>query len=401
MKTSTPIKIDTGRGHQLSARRTLPVDGHVRAWAIFAHCFTCSKNLRAARAIAQGLARHGIAVLSVDFTGLGQSEGEFSQSTFATDLDDLRAAAAFLREHHQAPALLVGHSLGGAAVLHVAASLPGIKAVATLGAPHDPAHVLELFTHAHEAIARDGAAEVSLAGRPFTITQDFMQSLQEREPDKVIRGLDAALLVLHAPLDQTVGIESATKIFSAALHPKSFVSLDGADHLLSRDEDALYAGEVIGRWAQRYMPAADASHTPDPQDAQVATRTGRELYHTDISSGRHALVADEPIKVGGQDHGPSPYELLLAALGACTGMTLRMYADRKQWPLEQVRVRLSHAKVAREGESKKIDEITRHVMLSGELTQEQRGRLLEIADRCPVHRTLHGEVVVRTALDEA
>ena len=408
MKQSERVTFENGRGQNLSARLELPLDGHIRAWAIFAHCFTCSKDLRAVRSISAGLNRHGIAVMNFDFTGLGSSEGTFAETTFATDMQDLLAAAAFLEREHHAPSLLVGHSLGGAAVIHAASELPSVKAVATIGAPFDPVHVTEMFTEYEAQIEADGSAQVVLAGRPFTITREFVESLRECDPQKTISKLDRALLVLHAPLDNTVGISNATKIFTAAKHPKSFVSLDGADHLMSREEDGRYVGEVIAMWASRYLPEADLrDHVPAIEDAQVAVRTGREKYHTDIRAGHHGLIADEPRKLGGTDHGASPYDLLLASLGACTSMTLRMYADRKELPLDSVEVRLTHAKVHKldangieDKKSPKIDKISREIVLHGDLSRAQRERMLEIADMCPVHRTLHGDITIRSSLAE-
>lgn len=405
-KRTQRVEFENGRGQKLSARIEQPLDGHVRAWAIFAHCFTCSKDLRAVRSISSGLNRHGIAVLNFDFTGLGRSEGSFAETTFATDMQDLMAAVDYLEEHHRAPALLVGHSLGGAAVLHTAHKLPSVKAVATIGAPFDPIHVTDQFTDYKAKIEEDGAATVKLAGRDFTITKAFVESLRECDPAESIGSLKRALLVMHSPLDDTVGISNASKIFGAAKHPKSFVSLDGADHLITRNEDGEYAGEVIANWAERYLPGYDREeHEPELDGAQVAVKTGRAKFHTDIRAGFHGLVADEPTKLGGTDHGPSPYDLLLASLGACTSMTLRMYADRKELPVESIEVRLSHAKVHKtdaEGiedkKSPKIDQITREIVIEGDLTEQQRERMLQIADRCPVHRTLHSEIDIQSKL---
>ena len=402
MGNRTKISFENPDGHALSARVERPLDGHARAWALFAHCFTCSKDLRAARRIVDGLNRRGVAVLSFDFTGLGQSEGEFAETNFSTNIADLVAAARYMGEHHQAPALLVGHSLGGAAVLHAAHQLDSVRAVATIAAPFEPEHVARMFEESREEIERTGQATVELAGRSFTITRQLLEDLEGRRPEEIIGQLDRALLVLHAPRDESVSIDNATRIFTAARHPRSYISLDGADHLLSDPEDAAYAGEVIGSWAERYIDM-EHGHDLDGQiQAQVVTRTGRETYHTDVMAGHHGLVADEPTSVGGQDHGPSPYDLLLAALGTCTSMTLRMYADRKGWPLEQALVHLDHERrhaedcESCEDQGAKLDHIDRHVELLGDLDEAQRERLLEIADRCPVHRTLGSEIVVTT-----
>ena len=412
------VTFSNSRDESLSARIEYPLDGHVCAWAIFAHCFTCSKNLKAARQIAAGLTRHGVAVMRFDFTGLGQSEGDFAETTFGSDVEDLRTAARWLEAHHGAPTLLIGHSLGGAAALHAARDLASVKAVATIAAPYDPEHVTEMFAASIDEIREEGHAEVTLGGRPFTITKEFIEDLEAHDPEEIIGSLRKALLVLHAPRDQTVGVENASSIFGAARHPKSFISLDDADHLLTDPEDAEYVGEVIARWADRYVAMAyEESHhdAPDLRDRQVVTQTGAQRFHTDVRMGAHGLVADEPKQMGGKGHGPSPYDLLMAALGTCTSMTLRMYADRKEWSLEEVSVRLDHQKIhekdldtqmeQEEGEGTKkrgakIDHITRYIDLVGDLSEDQRARLMEIADRCPVHRTLHSEVKVTTQREE-
>ncbi|NKB67172.1 MAG: alpha/beta fold hydrolase [Candidatus Latescibacteria bacterium] len=394
-------------GQQLGGRLDLPVDGRPLAYALFAHCFTCTKNLKAIGHIARALTRAGLGVLRFDFTGLGESEGDFADTNFSSNADDLVAAAAYLSENFQGPALLVGHSLGGAAVLQAAARIPTARTVATLGAPCQPAHVKKLLGSSQAEIAAQGEAEVLLAGRPFRIKNQFIEDLDQTRMEQTIRQLRRALLVMHAPLDRTVGVDNAAHIFDAALHPKSFVSLDKADHLLSREEDALYAGSVIAAWARKYLdlPPDQAPQTQPPEDVVVA-RTGAAGLQTDISAGGHALVADEPADVGGTNTGPTPYDLLVSALAACTTMTLRLYADRKGWPLQEVEVKARHRKIhaadcadceTREG---RVDVIERIIELEGPLDQAQRQRLLEIADRCPVHRTLHGEVRVETRLQE-
>jgi putative redox protein len=391
-----------GLGHALAARLDRPV-GRARAFALFAHCFTCSKDLAAASRIARALSERGVAVLRFDFTGLGHSEGEFSNTNFSSNVDDLVAAADHLRRSHRAPELLIGHSLGGAAVLAAAARVPEARAVATLGAPADPAHATGLLGDAVERIREQGEAEVELAGRRFRIRRQLLEDLAAQELERSIAQLRRALLVLHAPLDAVVGIEHASRIFQAARHPKSFVSLDRADHLLTRREDAEYAAGVIAAWASRYLSPAEEDEAPDQREV-VVRETGEGRFAQEIAAGRHRLRADEPGSVGGSDTGPTPYGLLLAALGACTSMTLRLYAERKRWPLERVTVRLSHEKVhardceeceTREG---RVDSIEREIALEGALDDEQRRRLLEIADRCPVHRTLHSEVRIASRL---
>ncbi len=345
-------------------------------------------------------------MLRFDFTGLGESEGEFGATGFAANIDDLVAAADYLGRDFQAPSLLVGHSLGGAAVLHAAAKIPSVKAVATIGAPFDPAHVAHLLGDAVAIAKRDGSAEVKLASGKFRITRRFVEELRADDPQRILRELHKPLLVLHSPIDATVDVENAGLIFQAALHPKSFVSLDRADHLLTDPDDALYAGEVIGAWAARYaLKRARPRTLPELKESQVVTRTaGEDGFLTDINAAGHPLVADEPLAVGGTDRGPSPYDLLVAALGACTSMTLQLYAKRKGWPLEAATVRLTHNKIhasdcetceTRDGQ---VDVISRELDLAGALDAEQKQKLLEIADKCPVHRSLHGEIKVETRL---
>lgn len=389
-------------GATLAGRLELP-QGPVRAAALFAHCFTCGKDIHAARRIAARLAGRGIAVLRFDFTGLGQSEGHFAATTFSSNAADLVAAARAMADRGLPPALLIGHSLGGAATLAAAPRIGGVRAVAVIGAPFAPAHVTRHFAAALAEIARDGAARVSLGGRPVTIGQDFLADVGEADLADAIAGLGAALLVLHAPRDAVVGIDNAARIFQAARHPKSFVSLDGADHLLARPEDAEYAAEVIAAWAGRFLPAAppEAARAAAPEGIIRVSEADPAGFLQDIMAGPHHLVADEPAAAGGSDLGPSPYGLLAAGLGACTAMTIRMYARRKGWPLAHVAVEVSHAKVhaadcADCGDRDRIDRFTRRIRLEGTLDAGMRGRLMEIADRCPVHRTLEARAEIVT-----
>jgi putative redox protein len=398
---SDRIEFPGSQGEPLAARLDRPA-GRARAWALFAHCFTCSKDFVASKRVSQSLAERGIGVLRFDFTGLGGSGGEFANTDFTSNVADLVAAADWLRAEHAAPALLVGHSLGGAAVLAAAAQIPEAVGVATLGAPADPEHVAKLFSTSRDEIERSGEAQVELAGRPFRIRKQLLDDLASHSLDERVGSLKKALLVLHSPLDNQVGIENATRIFAAARHPKSFVSLDDADHLLSRPGDAAYAADVIAAWAERFLPpAAEAPHAGDDHEV-VVRESGAGRFGQEIAVGRHVLPADEPTWLGGDDAGPSPYGLLLAALGACTSMTLRMYADRKGWPLERTSVRLRHDKVHAqdcaecETQDGHIDRIRKSVQVEGELDAEQRRRLLEIADRCPVHRTLQSEVHIES-----
>jgi len=403
--SSEKVTFPGGAGAQLAARLDLPV-GEPRAYALFAHCFTCTKDLRAVSRLAGGLTRHGIAVLRFDFTGLGSSEGEFANTNFTSNIDDLVAAADWLREHHQAPQILIGHSLGGAAVLAGAHRVPECKAVATIGAPYDPDHVTGHFGDELHQIVENGSAQVSVGGRPFTIERHFLEDISAHNMKAAIAKLGRALIIFHAPRDETVSIENAEKIFVAAKHPKSFVSLDDADHLMHNPDDALYVSGVIAAWAESYIDAPkttdDIALPGNPGDVVVwETGQGKYQQHTSIS-GRHYLMADEPHAYGGLDSGPSPYDLLLAGLGACTSMTLRMYADRKNIPLQKVTVRLHHDKIHAEDchecqtKNGKVDVIEREVVMEGDLDEATRARLLEIADRCPVHKTLHSEVKIVT-----
>jgi len=406
---STRADFPGSQGSALSARLDTPDGGAPGAWAVFAHCFTCSKDTKAAAYIARALAGFGFGVLRFDFTGLGGSGGDFANTHFSSNVDDLVAAADWLRDTHGEPALLIGHSLGGAAVLAAAHRVPDCRAVATLGSPFDPQHVSRQFGDELIEINERGEARVVLAGRPFTIRRAFLEDLASQGQQDRVHELGRPLMVLHSPQDSTVDITHARRIYDAALHPKSFVSLDGADHLLTREPDARFAAAVIAAWASHYLPegapapAPLTAHAAGPADGWLRVdETGDGAYTLRLDDGRHVWLADEPASAGGDDRGPSPYELLSGALGACTAMTLRMFARQKQWPLEAVRVALRHDKIHAEDcadcETKegRVDRIERVIELRGPLDATQRQRLMEIADRCPVHRTLHSEVDVQS-----
>ena len=405
------ISFENTAGHRLAALLDRPLDRQPLAYALFAHCFTCNKDFKAPVNISRALVDQGFGVLRFDFTGLGDSEGDFSETNFTSNVDDLVAAARFLESSYGPARILIGHSLGGAAVLGAAPRIPACVGVATINAPYDPAHVMHLLSCSVEEIESKGAAEVDVAGKTYTIRKQFIDDLADTDAEGVIAELGRALLVLHSPGDPTVSIDNASRIFQAARHPKSFVSLDKADHLLSDSADSQYAGAVIATWALKYLDvgvdlagAIDPAAGKDAAADRVTARTGEAGYATDIEVRGHRFVADEPLSVGGTDLGPTPYDLLLSALNACTSMTLRMYADRKGWPLESIEVRSSHEKIhARdcaecEAADGWVDRIEREIELSGDLDDAQRARLLEIAERCPVHRTLHSEIIVRTTL---
>ncbi|HEY6832627.1 MAG TPA: alpha/beta fold hydrolase [Pseudolabrys sp.] len=400
------------KGERLAALLDMPI-GKPNAFALFAHCFTCGKDNLAAKRIAERLAMCGIAVLRFDFTGIGNSEGEFANTHFSSNVDDLVAAADHLRKAHEAPAILIGHSLGGAAVIAAAHRIPEARAVVTIAAPSDPAHVTGLFKDQVAAIRAQGELEVALAGRPFRIKREFLDDVAENKLNECLAMLHKPLLIFHSPTDDTVGIDNATYIFTHAKHPKSFVSLAGADHLLSKKSDAVYVANMIAAWAARYLEEAEfmteagAEGMPSAEaEIEAGTvlvrETGQGQYQQEVLSGPHRFLADEPVKVGGLDSGPGPYDLVLAGLGACTSITLRIYAEHKKLPLSRVSVRLSHNKIhARDCENCEttegmIDHIDRAITLEGDLTPEQRKRLMEIADKCPVHRTLESEVEIKT-----
>lgn len=391
-------------GHQLAASLDLP-EREPLAYALFAHCFTCGKDVLAAKRIAVALAAKGIAVLRFDFTGLGSSEGDFANSTFSSNVADLVRAADHLRETRKAPAILIGHSLGGAAILAAAGQIPEARAVVTIAAPSDPAHVTGLFRDRIEDIRTHGKVEVSLAGRPFHISSEFVDDIAEHGLMAHIAKLHKALLIMHSPTDDTVSIDNATRIFVAAKHPKSFVSLAGADHLLTGRRDATYVADVIAAWAERYLDPSAPELVADLGEAPrmvVVRETRNNKFQQTVSVGPHRMLADEPVAAGGGDTGPGPYDLVLAGLGACTSMTMRLYADRKSLPLERVTVTLRHSKIYAEDcadcETKvgMLDQIDRVIAMEGNLNTEQRQKLMEIADKCPVHRTLTSEVHIVT-----
>lgn len=396
-------RFSSKNGELLDGRIDRPA-GKPRAWALFAHCFTCGKDLPSARILAQTLAAEGIAVLRFDFTGLGGSAGDFANTNFSSNKEDLISAANWLRDNEDAPALLLGHSLGGAAALAIAEEIPELRAIATIGAPSDPRHIRHLFGQHVQTIEEQGEVEVELAGRPFTVRKQLLEDISIARLEPKVRALRKALLILHSPTDDVVGIDNAGELFGWAKHPKSFLTLDGADHLLKRRGDAVFAAQAIATWASRYLEP----FPPEPESEGWARvmETGAGQFQQSVALGRHHLIADEPTKMGGFDSGPSPYQLLLAGLGACSAMTVRLYAKWKNIPLDRVSVDLRHSRehqadsaTSATGQSNpKLERIERVVHLEGDLSEAERARLLEIAERCPVHRTLAEPVQINTRL---
>ncbi|TXJ30026.1 MAG: OsmC family protein [Afipia sp.] len=405
--TTEKFQFPGSDGQLLAASLDLP-DGAPVAYALFAHCFTCGQNVLAAKRIAEGLAKHGIATLRFDFTGIGASEGEFANTTFSSNITDLVLAADHLRKTRRAPSILIGHSLGGAAILAATSLIPEAKCVATVGAPSDPSHVTHWFKEQIPEIREKGEIEVSLAGRPFRIKREFLDDIAEHRLTETVSKLHKPLLIFHSPTDNTVGINNATHLFVAAKHPKSFISLTGADHLLSQKRDAVYVADMIAAWAMRYLDAPEAvsDTVPEMPDGVVVQESRATRLQQTISAGKHRMIADEPESVGGHDTGPAPYDFLLASLGACTSMTMRLYAERKSIPLDRITVALKHGRIyakdcedceTKEGMISKIDRV---ITMDGNLDAEQRKKLMEIADKCPVHRTLTSEIkIVTTAKD--
>ncbi len=397
---SQKVKFPNESGIELSGLVDLPLGINPKAFVLFAHCFTCSKTLKAVDNISRALTSKGFGVLRFDFTGLGQSKGDFADSNFTMNITDLVSAYNFLETNFQAPSILMGHSLGGAAALHSASRMDKVKAVVTVGAPSNPIHVRHLIEGAESEIDEKGEAKVNIGGRPFHIKKQFIDDLEKNSMKDVIGAIKRALLVIHSPQDNIVGIENAAEIYTAAKHPKSFISLDGADHLMSKEADSRYVGEVVASWTKRYIDAE--IHVEDQQSVRIDLDTAEFLCA--VEAGKHQLLADEPEDAGGRDLGPNPYQYLLTALGACTAMTLKMYADFKKIELKNVEVYLTQEKIyakdceeCASDQEGKIDQIKREIVLEGDLTDEQRKRMIEIADRCPVHKTIEGKPEILTS----
>ncbi len=399
---SKKVQFKNKQGQLLTGEIDLPIDKKPLSYALFAHFFTGNKNFTAVRNISRALTQNNIAVMRFDFTGLGKSEGEFEDSNFTSNVDDLISAANFLTKNHHAPKIIIGHSLGGAAAIYAANAIDSIETVATIAAPSNPSHVEHLFEEYLEDIELDGEATFDIAGRKFTIKKQFLDDIHDQDLPKILKNLRKPILVFHSPQDKVVEVKNARDIYSAAHHPKSFISLDGANHLLTNKQDSFYVGQVISSWANRYVNSDEPKELST--DKSVVVRVGREKYTTEIVARSHSILVDEPKKYGGKDAGMSPYELLLASLGSCTAITLRMYADKKEWNLREVKVHLEHFKQhAKDSDccdkdEPKIDKFVREINLKGNLTEEQKQRLLQIANRCPVHRTLENKIEIETKL---
>ncbi|WP_162416844.1 bifunctional alpha/beta hydrolase/OsmC family protein [Cyclobacterium roseum] len=399
MKKET-VRFKNRQGIDLSANIYHPLDQHPRFFALFAHCFTCSKNLKAIQNICNTLSQMGVAVMSLDFTGLGNSKGEFENTNFSSNISDLIDASEFLTKHYQAPSLLIGHSFGGAAAIFASQTLPHIEALVTIGSPSDPQHISHLFEDHLESIESKGSSTVHIGGRGFEINQAFIQDLRQKDLGFCLSKLRKPILILHSPQDLVVDIRHAAELYEKAYHPKSFVSLDGADHLLSNPADSQYVGEMISSWSRKYIPAPTVPN--DTKGHAVKIRLAGNGYTSEVKTPFHHLLADEPEEVGGDNLGPTPYDLLMAALGTCTAMTLQMYAQRKKWKLEEINVYLDHDKVHQkdgdnvDDKNAKVSRFTRSLEITGDLDETQRKGLLEIANKCPVHRTLQEQISIET-----
>ena len=404
MTTRKKITFENAAGIQLAAAIELPVKP-IKYYALFAHCFSCGKDIVAASRISRSLASIGIAVLRFDFTGIGNSDGDFKNTNFSSNIEDILAATNYLREHYEAPQLLIGHSLGGTAVLNAASDVPECKAVVSIGSPATADHILEQFPEERKQLENEQEVSVNVGGKPFKIKRQFVADVEAQSTTDKISQLRKALLVFHSPVDNIVPIDEATRIFVAAKHPKSFITLDKADHLLSNAQDSEYVANTIAAWAVRYVNR-DEKETQKVNKGEILIGEGNHKFLREVASDDHTWLSDEPNAFGGDNLGPDPYEQLLSSLGTCTSMTLRMYANHKGWPVDDIKVELKHSREhekdceAPDKANCKIEVIEKTLTIEGDLDEQQTSRLLEVADRCPVHKTLLGNLKITTELAE-
>ena len=400
MATSLRFSFENASGLQLAAIVDLPILP-IKYFALYAHCFSCGKDILVAARIARSLAAKGIAVMRFDFTGIGSSEGSFEESNFTNNCLDIVAATEYMRQHYQAPRLLIGHSLGGTAMLNAAEHIPEAAAIVSIAAPASPDHVLSHFESEVDKLEKQEKVDIELANKTLTISRDFVADLKQHSLLEKISQLRKALLIFHSPIDNIVSINEASKIFVAAKHPKSFISLDKADHLITEKKDIEYIAEAINAWALRYIDA-DIAEVPKIDSGEVLVGEGNNNFLREVASDDHAWFSDEPIAVGGDNLGPDPYEQLLSSLGTCTSMTLRMYVNHKGWQVDDIQVELKHSRQhiqdCEQPDKKlcKIELIEKLITITGQLDEKQLKRLTEVADRCPVHKTLLGEIKIQS-----
>ncbi|MCH5598907.1 bifunctional alpha/beta hydrolase/OsmC family protein [Niabella ginsengisoli] len=399
----TQLEIINKKGNKLNAHLELPANQKPHSYAIFAHCFTCNSTFETVKNISRTLARYGFGVVRFDFMGLGHSEGDFAESHFSGNVDDLISVSDYLDEHFKAPSLLVGHSLGGAAAIVAASRLQNIKAVATIGAPASVSHAKRLFSEQVKNTEGNEPVEVTIEGRPFKINAEFVKDFDKTDLIDIVKSLRKPILIMHAPHDNSVGIENARELYHHAFHPKSFISLDDADHLLTKSKDSQYVGNMIGTWAQRYFDEVE-NEMLDPAGEQLVAHLNvkEDKFTTLMQTRKHSLIADEPASFGGDDLGPAPYDFLSAALASCSVLTVKLYAERKGWDLQEVYSYITYSKkhsddlmldVEKPGQ---IDHLSKKLKFIGDLTDEQRTRLTEVASKCPVHKTLTSKVIIET-----
>lgn len=411
LTTTERITFTNPSGQMLSARLDLP-EGGCRFYALYVHCFTCSKDLLPASRICRFLAAQGIGVLRFDMTGLGASEGDFAETNFETNIGDILSAVEAMTRASKEPSLLIGHSLGGTAAIVASGHIPSLKAVVSINAPSHPRHVKKRFLDQEDKIVKEGSAEVMVEGRPFVIKKHFLEALEETDMQTILQNLTVPLLVMQAPDDSIVHQQNGFDLFAAAKNPKSFCALPGADHLLTDLKSSEYVASMIKAWSAPYIAETHGTLSSSPIESVVVAENKKGKFTQDVTWGEHIFRADEPVEIaGGLGTGPSPYDFLTAALGACTSMTLRMYADLKKIPVEHISVRVQHHKEDRPEEKEilttlplkkpdQMDVFSREISIEGPVTAEQKASLLTIAEKCPVHKTLSRRSEIVTKLTD-